>query len=75
MLLMIDHYPSLVVRLMASDTLRQFRGDTLIYIGEGEGGCTADDMFFDRLDEWKHIETIDIPQWDGIYDRLSVYQR
>lgn len=30
----------------AAEALRQFRGDTVIYVGEGSGGCTADSDFF-----------------------------
>jgi len=30
----------------ASEALRKFEGDIVIYIGEGMGGCNADDVFF-----------------------------
>ena len=39
----------------------------ILYVGEGYGGCTADDEFHDRFVEKK---VIDIPQWSGLHDRL-----
>lgn len=40
---------------MALRALMAYRGETLIYIGEGRGGCTASDEFFDLVDEeWGH---------------------
>lgn len=47
-----------------------------IYIGEGQGGCNADDMFFQMLDQsWDLVERIEIPQWWGIHDCLNLYRR
>jgi hypothetical protein len=61
---------------MAFDYLKEYTGDTIIYIGEGCGGCTADDQFHDELENsWKEIETYKIPQWPGIHDYLSVWRR
>ena len=43
---------------------------------EGYGGCTADDSFHQLLDdEWDEDQEVDLPQWDGIHDRLTVYRR
>jgi SAM-dependent methyltransferase len=36
---------------MATDALLAYEGDTLIYIGESSGGCTADKDFFALLGE------------------------
>lgn len=45
-------------------------GQTLLYIGEGAYGCTANDRFFDavhdRLSYDTRIESL--VQWDGIHD-------
>ena len=30
---------------MAAEAVNAYRGDTIVYIGEGPGGCTADDTF------------------------------
>lgn len=43
----------------------------IIYIGEGEWGCCANDDFFSNYKEGEDLQ-IDIPQWYGIHDYLSV---
>lgn len=61
---------------MAHDCLKNYKGDTLIYIGEFRGGCTADNKFFDLLEkEWELIEEQNIPQWETMHDYLSIYKR
>jgi len=63
---------------MAYDTLFHFRGNKIIYIGEGLGGCTGCDRFHNLLyNEWKEVEDmyIDIPQWQGIHDQVALYTR
>ncbi len=61
---------------MAFDTLWEYEGDTLIYIGEDRSGCTADDLFFVLLEEeWEEIAYHGIPQWMGIHDYVTVYRR
>jgi len=51
-------------------------GKHVIYIGEGEGGCTADDEFHQELrDKFEEVEDISIPQWRGIHDNLWVYKK
>ncbi len=46
-----------------------------IYVGEGLGGCTADDDFFEYLE--KHYDESDtrisIKRWDAINDFCSIY--
>ncbi|HEY9370993.1 hypothetical protein [Streptomyces sp.] len=57
--------------------LASYAGDLLFYVGEGEGGCCADDSFFELLNaEWSEIG--DSPHhrtWWGINDRLTAYRR
>lgn len=61
---------------VAYEALRAYEGDTLIYIGESRGGCTACDRFFDLLaNEWKIESSHSIPQWDGLHDWLTVNRR
>jgi hypothetical protein len=61
---------------MASNCLRRYRGQRVIVIGEGEGGCTADDEFFAMLaKDWTEAESVDIPRWDCINDHLTVWTR
>lgn len=61
---------------MATDCLKTYRGKTLVYIGEREGGCTANDEFFSILNqEWGQVEEHSIPQWPGIHDYLTIHTR
>lgn len=61
---------------MAISTLRLYKGEYVIYIGEGEGGACASDDFFQALEEdWEEIAQLDIPQWSGIHDYLWLYRR
>jgi hypothetical protein len=65
---------------MAYDALRAYNGNTVLYIGEGTDGATGDDRFHDFLDnsgEWvEDVENyIELPQWYGIHDGLSIYHR
>lgn len=61
---------------MADVALRSYRGQTVIYIGESEGGCTGDDAFHRRLEEnWEETEHVALPHWHGIHDSLTVYRR
>ncbi|HET9566323.1 MAG TPA: hypothetical protein VFP27_17915, partial [Mycobacterium sp.] len=61
---------------MAVDALDAFRGHRVVYIGEGDGGCTGDNTFHRRLRRgWTEVEVIDLPQWEGIHDRVRCYTR
>lgn len=49
---------------MAERALRAYTGRCVAFVGEGAGGCTGSDGFFDLLDrEWMSVETVDIPEW------------
>jgi hypothetical protein len=60
----------------ATEALRLHKGTNVAYIGEGEGGCTADDEFHALLREAYH-ETgyLEIPQWEGVHDNLFLYEK
>jgi len=61
---------------MARDALRAYKGNHLIYVGEPEGGCTGDDAFHRKLRYgWTLTQEYEIPQWDGIHDRVFFYER
>jgi hypothetical protein len=61
---------------MASDCLLAFKGKYLIYIGEDQDGCTADDQFFSILKEsFLEIEIVRIPTWPNIHDQLRIFKR
>ncbi|MHB9857687.1 hypothetical protein [Streptomyces sp. YIM S03343] len=61
----------------ARHALSLYEGDLLIYAGEGWGGCTADDGFYELLDaEWAEVSVA--PRhvtWWGIHCRLTAYAR
>lgn len=61
----------------AAETLRAYQGDLFIYAGEPEGGCCADDAFFELLDrEWVEVgESTHHRTWWGIHCRLIAYRR
>ena len=60
----------------AVNALRNFTGNKIVFIGEGQGGCTADDDFYDELSEnWEDCNGISLPNWEGIHDYCSFYQR
>lgn len=51
-------------------------GETLIYVGEGAGGCTADNEFHEIVEQkFDEILDVEIPQWSGIHDRLMIYRK
>ena len=61
----------------AAQSLACYSGDMLIYAGEGEGGCTADDEFF-RLRDAEFEEIGDSPahvSYWGINCYLTAYRR
>lgn len=62
---------------LASDCLKKYPGKTLIFVGEGWGGCTGDDEFFEILEkDWEQKEIdIQIPQWWGMHDYFNIYRR
>lgn len=60
---------------MAHRALAAYAGSTVIYIGEGHGGCTANDAFFDALAHWTVEREVELPQWWGVHDALTVYRR
>jgi hypothetical protein len=60
----------------ADQALERYTGSKLIYVGEDEGGHTANDGFFARLRrDWITQEQIVIPQWPGAHDSLRIYHR
>ena len=59
-----------------TELLQRFEGEHLIYIGEPEGGCCADDTFFEELyDNWTEEHVIEIPKYYTIKDKLFHYRR
>lgn len=61
----------------AAQSLANYEGDMLIYAGEGEGGCCADDEFF-QLRDTEFEEIGDSPahfSYWGIHCYLTAYRR
>ena len=70
----------------AHDAVRAYHeagGRTVLFVGEGSGGCTADRAFFDYLyhfgvegeeDRYGCTEYISLPQWGGIHDGLEIHR-
>lgn len=64
---------------MAYDALYSYLeagGRRVVYVGEGRGGCTANDGFYDLLAQrTRWVDEIEIPTWCGIRDSLTVWER
>lgn len=61
---------------MAVDCVRSYSGAHVAYIGEPPGGCTADDAFFELLEaQFTSVREVDLPQWYGIHDYMTIYRR
>ncbi len=52
---------------MGLDSLHAHPGGRVIYVGELRPG-----PLMDELDGWTVVESLDLPQWEGITDRLVV---
>jgi hypothetical protein len=60
----------------AFETIQVFKGDVVLYCGEGDGGCTATEEFHDYLRaHFNKMADYRIPQFDGIHDSLEVWKR
>jgi hypothetical protein len=61
---------------MALSCLKYYKGDVLIYVGEPNGGCTANDAFYEKLlKQFHRVGGVRLPQWQGVKDALSVWKR
>lgn len=60
----------------AARALKDYRPQRVIYIGEGHGGCTADDEFHEILErDFEEKQSLHIPQYEGLHDRLEIWER
>lgn len=61
---------------MSELALDAFGGDCVVYVGEGNGGCTGTETFHDTLEaRYNLARTLQLPQWDGLHDRVMLYTR
>jgi len=81
---MAKHYPDRTLflcwppcaQLMALNALLSYTGNTVVYVGEGAGGCTGDDDFHSLLNAgWTLLSQVSIPQWSCIHDDLRIFGR
>jgi hypothetical protein len=47
-------------------------GQTVIYVGEGEYGCTGNKRFHNLLNNLRVVKEVSIPQWIGIHDHMEI---
>ncbi|MFL6116793.1 MAG: hypothetical protein ACJ786_36375 [Catenulispora sp.] len=61
----------------AARALAAYRGDTLIYAGQDADGCTADDAFFELLEQdWELVDTsAEHVTFRGVPCRLTAWRR
>jgi hypothetical protein len=60
----------------AYHALKAYTGSSFIYVGEGDGGCTADDLFHEELNKnWEVKKQFRSLQWYGIHDEIYIYGR
>jgi hypothetical protein len=51
-------------------------GRRVFYVGEGQGGCCLSEAGWDALrDDFKLIDRCGVPQWDGLHDELTAWER
>lgn len=61
---------------MAYNTLKAYQGNTLVYVGEWEGGCNASLNFWREVYKcWEGVQCVPIPQWVGVRDALWILHR
>ena len=60
----------------AGHALAAYGGETLILVAEGEYGCVGGSNLWEELRKnWQCLVEVEIPQWDGIHDWLTVWRR
>lgn len=58
------------------EALVAYQGRRVVYVGEGDGGCTGCEKFHGELEQgWRQIGSIPLPQWEGIHDYVRVFKR
>jgi hypothetical protein len=57
------------------DALRAYRGEVFLYVGE-QGGNAGSVRFHRELElNWDAVETVELPHWPRLEDRVVVYRR
>ena len=56
--------------------LSRYRGEVLLFVGEGRGGVNATEETFDLLErDWVVERTVQVRPFDGGYEKLWVCRR
>ena len=55
-----------------TNACKNWQGKPIVYIGEGEGGCTANDEFFQGFEEDESAPNIQLMCWSGIHDYIQI---
>lgn len=58
-----------------AEALELYKGDTVAYVGEGDGGCTGNDRFHTLIHDGWEGDVHDLPQWWGVHDDLYILKR
>ena len=56
-------------------TLRAYRGDVVIHIGEREGATGSVRFHRELALNWTLVEELELPHWPRLQDRVTVYRR
>lgn len=55
--------------------VKKYRGDTVVFVGEGMGGCTGSKEGHELLGKkFEFTESFEIPQWGAVHDQVEVYR-
>ena len=63
---------TLFVSWPRDNLIQEYKGDTIIWIGEGGDGCTWN---MENESEWEAVKSVWIPTFYGLHDYLKVYKR
>eukprot|EP00729_Bicosta_minor_P011247 gene11247-5527_t len=64
------------VGCMSAQCLQHYKGDTLVYVGEGKGGANASWVFFDLVEkEWECTKVVALDPFPQCYEHFYVFKR
>lgn len=68
-------WPPYAGTTMARDCLRAFRGRSFVHVGEHDGESGAREFFAELRSGWRLKREVTIPQWEGVHDSMTVWER
>lgn len=54
--------------------LMAYKPEYLIYVGEGENGCTGDESLHHLLSQSELVKKVDYPRWGRMYDDCKIFR-